>query len=109
MYLGKLASLNDDSPERHICNAGNFNAKPSSDLFRDLEDVLRELCMIVADVAVIPPATITHVSSGGPFSRPKHLEYIQYLHRTLCQFMLEAGRAVFGSMRKTWWQVPNWR
>ncbi|MPC35024.1 hypothetical protein E2C01_028432 [Portunus trituberculatus] len=62
MYLGKLVSLIDDALQCHICTAGDFNAKPSSEAFKDLEDVLREWDMIVADVSMMPSATFKHVN-----------------------------------------------
>lgn len=63
--LGLLSSIIESRNELNVCVLGDFNAKPGSQRFEDIQTVLSDYNVTFADVERLPADTYTHVNSGS--------------------------------------------
>ena len=63
-YLGKISSLVEAAQEDNICIMGDFNVSPNAEIFNELNDMCQERNLEIADVAILPADSFTHVNQA---------------------------------------------
>ena len=64
MYIGKIASIIDDSDAAGVVVLGDFNANPDSSFYLELEQLCVAKDLIISDTALLPNRSYTHVNNG---------------------------------------------
>ena len=65
MYMGKIASIIDNSDSDGVVIMGDFNASPNNGFYSELEQLCNSKDLIISDIVMLPPDTFTHVNNGS--------------------------------------------
>ena len=65
MYMGKIASIIDNSGAAGVVVIGDFNASPNNSFYTELQQLCTLKDLIISDIAKLPRDTFTHVNSGS--------------------------------------------
>ena len=64
MYMGKIASIIDNSDTSGVVVLGDFNASPNNSFYFELEQLCVSKDLIISDSLMLSPDTFTHVNNG---------------------------------------------
>ena len=64
MYMGKIASIIDNSDVAGVVVLGDFNAGPTNNFYCELQQLCSVKNLIISDISRLPNDTYTHVNNG---------------------------------------------
>ena len=92
MYMGKLASIVENSNAAGIVIMGDFNASPTNNFYGELEQFCNLNNLIISDISLLPYDTFTHINNGS-LSRSwiDHCVSSQLMHNSIASIKVDSN------------------
>ena len=90
MYMGKIASIVENTDASGVVILGDFNARPSNPFYEELQVLCEAKDLIISDVVRLPERTFTHMNSGTLCnSWLDHCICSQYIHDKIVDIQID--------------------
>ena len=94
MYMGKIASIIDDSDAAGIVLLGDFNASPTNTFYCELQQLCTVKNLIISDISKLPQDTVTHIINGSlSCSWVDHCVSSQLMHNSITNIAVDDNYA----------------